>query len=174
MQLRVEVHAGDGIYHVGLRATDSSVRGIPVSIDQYGATVDGQFTLIIDSCSDPDDDVPDVDALLDVGDGLCAVAVGDWDSDAADVAAKVLAAVESSPTLAVDPVPVDAIDASDWAATRGLAIQGKSAANGLLPAIRDGLGPHRNKVSAEMSKHSRCSLTVKTSTRTSPGTPPRW
>ncbi len=119
---------GTGIYHVGLRATDSSGVAIPVSVDQYGATVDGRFNLIIDSCSKPEDDVPDVEALLNAGDGLCALAVGEWDSDAADVAAKVLAAVERSPTLAVDPIPVDSIDPSDWPGSRSPVIQSKAGA----------------------------------------------
>jgi uncharacterized membrane protein len=123
---------GTGIYHVGLKATVSSGVVVPVSVDQYGETVDGQFTLIIDSCSQPDDDVPDVDALLDTDNGLCDVAVGDWDSDAADVAAKVLAAVESSPTLAVDPVPIDSVDPSDWPGSRGLVLKGQTGGKGLV------------------------------------------
>ena len=101
---------GTGIYHIALKATDSSGPAIPLSVDQYGATVDGQFNLIIDSCSKPEDDVPDVDALLNADDGLCAVAVGEWDSDAADVATKVLATAESSPTPGIDPVSVDSVD----------------------------------------------------------------
>jgi hypothetical protein len=123
---------GTGIYHVSLKATVPSGVVVPVSVDQYGETVDGQFTLIIDSCSQPDDDVPDVDALLDADNGLCDVAVGNWDSDAADVAAKVLAAVESSPTLAVDPVSVDAVDPSDWPGSRGLVLKGKTGSKGLV------------------------------------------
>jgi hypothetical protein len=124
---------GTGIYHIALKATDRLGEVTPVSVDQYGAEVDGQFTLIIDSCSQPDDDVPDVDALLDDEDpGVCAVAVGDWDSDAADVAAKVLAAVESSPTLEVDPVSVDAVDPSDWPGSRGLVLKGTTGSKGLV------------------------------------------
>jgi hypothetical protein len=122
---------GTGIYHVGLKATVSPGVVVPVSVDQYGEEVDGQFTLIIDSCSEPDDDVPDVDALLDADNGLCDVAVGGWDSDAADVAAKVLAAVESSPTFEVDPVSVDAVDPEDWPGSRGLVL--KSTGTGWVP-----------------------------------------
>ncbi len=118
---------GTGIYHVALKATDSSGAVTPLSIDQYGATVDGEFTLIIDSCSDPEDDVRDVDALVDSDDGLCAVAVGQWDSDATGVAAKVLASVESSPTPEIDPISVDSIDPSDWpSSSKGLAGSGST------------------------------------------------
>jgi hypothetical protein len=124
---------GTGIYHVGLKATLSSGTVVPVSVDQYGEKVDGRFTLIIDSCSKPDDDVPDVDSLLDADNSLCDVAVGDWDSDAADVATKVIAAIESSPTLAAEPVPVDEVDPTDWPGSRGLRVTPKSASTGWIP-----------------------------------------
>ncbi len=110
---------GTGIYHAALKATDRSGAVIPMSVDQYGTKVDGQFTLIIDSCSKPEEDVPDVDALLNRNDGTCDVMVGGWDSDATDVAAKVVAATESSPGLAIAPIPIESVDPSDWAG-RGL------------------------------------------------------
>ena len=88
--------------------------------------------MVIDSCSQPEDDVPDVDALVNADDGVCAVTVGDWDTDAADVAAKVLAAVESSPTFEVDPVSVDAVDPSDWPGSRGLVLKGTTGSKGLV------------------------------------------
>jgi hypothetical protein len=144
---------GTGIYHFGLKATVSPGVVVPVSVDQYGETVDGQFTLIIDSCSEPDDDVPDVDALLDSEPGLCAVAVGDWDSDAADVAAKVLAAVESSPTFAVDPVSVDSVDPSDWPGSRGLVSKRKTGSKGLvLKSTGTGWVPIGTKDPPELSQ----------------------
>jgi hypothetical protein len=124
---------GTGIYHVGLKATLSSGTVVPVSVDQYGEKVDGKFSLIIDSCKQPDDAIPDVDALLDSDNSLCDVAVGDWDSDAADVATKVIAAVESSPTLAVEPVPVDEVDPADWPGSRGLGLKSKSTDTGWIP-----------------------------------------
>ena len=40
---------GTGIYHVGLKAKISTGAVIPVTMDQYGESVDGKFTLIIDS-----------------------------------------------------------------------------------------------------------------------------
>jgi hypothetical protein len=129
---------GTGIYHVGLRATETSGTVIPLSVDQYGQSVDGRFTLIIDSCSQPDDIVADVDALQDDEDSICAVDVGNWDGDSADVATKVIAAAESAPTLELDPIPVDSIDPSDWSG-RGLVI-GKSQGYGGLVTTKKGTG----------------------------------
>lgn len=123
---------GTGIYHVGLKATDSSGKVTPVSVDQYGATVDGTFNLIIDSCSRPQEDVPDVEALLDASSGVCAVAVGGWDHDAAEVASKVLAADESSPDFEILPISVDSVDPADWPGSRGLVLKGKSEGKGLV------------------------------------------
>jgi hypothetical protein len=128
---------GTGIYHIDLKATDSAGAVTPLSVDQYGATVEGQFNLIIDSCSKPEDDLADVDALLDADNGVCAVAVGEWDSDAADVAAKVLTAVESTSTPGIDPVSVDSVDPSDWPGSRGLVIQGKAGGKGLVLKNKD-------------------------------------
>jgi len=123
---------GTGIYHIALKATDRLGEVTSVSVDQFGRTVDGKFDVVIDSCSQPEDDVPDVDALVNADDGVCAVTVGDWDTDAADVAAKVLAAVESSPTFEVDPVSVDAVDPSDWPGSRGLVLKGTTGSKGLV------------------------------------------
>ncbi len=105
---------GTGIYHVGLKATTSSGTVVPVSVDQYGEPVDGKFTLIIDSCVDPNQDATDVDSLVNDEDDDCDLMVGDWDADSADLTSKVIAAVDSEPTLAISPVPSAAVDPSDW------------------------------------------------------------
>ena len=137
---------GTGIYHIALKATDRLGEVTPVSVDQYGAEVDGQFTLIIDSCSQPGDDVPDVDALVNVDDGVCDVTVGDWDTDAADVADKVIADTEKSPSLDTDPVPVESVDPSDWPG-RGLVLQ----ATGWAP-IGTGWPPEVSESAGSFSK----------------------
>ncbi len=112
---------GTGIYHVALRATEQHGNVIPVSLDQFGEAVDGRFTVVIDSCSHPVENVPDVAALLDPENGTCDVSVGDWDADASDLAAKVVTDVESSRGLVLAPVPVSAVDPGDWPG-RGLSV----------------------------------------------------
>jgi hypothetical protein len=113
---------GTGIYHVTFKATDRLGYVTPVSVDQFGRTVSGKFGLVIDSCSEPADDVPDVDALLNADDDTCDVTVGDWDTDAAGVADKVIAGMEGSPSLETDPVPVESVDPSDFP-SRALVLQ---------------------------------------------------
>lgn len=110
-----------GIYHVALRATEQSGKVIPVSSDQFGQTVDGRFTVVIESCSRPPEGVPDVDALLNPDDGTCDVMVGGWDTDATDVAADVVKDVERSRGLVLVPVPVGSADPADWPG-RGLGV----------------------------------------------------
>lgn len=105
---------GTGVYHVGLKATNSSGTVIPLTVDQYGNTVDGKFTLIIDSCEDPNQDVADVDSLLNADDGTCDVMVGDWDSDATDLATQVIDDTDAESSLAITPVPIKSVDPSDW------------------------------------------------------------
>jgi hypothetical protein len=148
---------GTGIYHVDLRATDSGGPEIPVSVDQYGAKVDGQFTLIIDSCDQPENDVGDVDALLDSDDPICDVAVGRWDKDASDLPAKVLAGIEKSSTLAIDPIPVDSVDQSDWAGRGAITSSSdKSVDTGWVPTgtseppeLQNAIVPASGDVSAD-------------------------
>jgi hypothetical protein len=105
---------GTGIYHVALEATQPSGAATHVSRDQYGDAVDGKFTVIVDSCSDPEQVVPDIDSLLNSDDADCDLEVGEWDSDAADVASRVIADAVGSASLEFAPVPVDSIDPSDW------------------------------------------------------------
>jgi hypothetical protein len=105
---------GTGIYHVGLKATNESGTITPVTVDQYGDTVDGKFTLIIDSCADPDQSVADIDSLLNADDDQCDLVVGDWDTDTADLTSEVIADVDSQPSLAITPIPSAAVDPSDW------------------------------------------------------------
>jgi len=122
---------GTGIYHVGLKATNSSGDTTDVSRDQYGDKVDGKFTVIVDSCSEPEQAVPDIDSLLNSDDTVCDLEVGDWDSDAASVASRVIADADSSASLEFSPESVDSIDPSDWP-VRGPAIPSGSGV-GWLP-----------------------------------------
>lgn len=110
-----------GIYHVALRATEQSGKVVQVSTDQFGQSVDGRFTVVIESCPRPPEGLPDIDALLNPDDRTCDVVVGDWDSDAEDVASNVIEDVERSRGLAVAPVPVSSADPADWPG-RGLAV----------------------------------------------------
>ena len=105
---------GTGIYHVGLKAKISTGAVIPVTMDQYGESVDGKFTLIIDSCAEPNQDATDIDSLVNSDDGECDLMVGDWDTDAAGLMSKVIDAVDREPTLAITPIPSAAVDPSDW------------------------------------------------------------
>ena len=115
---------GTGIYHVALHATAQG-KVIPLSVDQYGDKVDGHFTVIIDSCSRPANDVPDVDSLLDPQDATCDVMVGNWDDDSASLAREVVSEVEGSRGLALAPVSVDTADPDDWlGAGKGLSVTG--------------------------------------------------
>jgi hypothetical protein len=105
---------GSGIYHVGLKATDTSGKTTSVTLDQYGNTVGGQFTLIIDSCKDPEQDVTGVDSLVNADDGTCDVMVGDWDTDATDLVNTVVTDTDDESSLAITPVPINSVDPSDW------------------------------------------------------------
>jgi hypothetical protein len=105
---------GTGIYHVGLEATDSSGDTTDVSRDQYGNAVDGKFTVIVDSCSNPEQAVPDIDSLLNSDDAVCDLEVGQWDSDAAEIETTVVADAEKSTSLDFAPEPINSIDPSDW------------------------------------------------------------
>lgn len=105
---------GTGIYHVGLKATNTSGTVIPLTVDQYGHAVDGKFTLIIDSCANPDQYAVDVKSLLNADDGECDLMVGEWDTDSAGLTSKVIADVESEKSLAITPIPIASVDPSDW------------------------------------------------------------
>ena len=63
---------GTGIYRVALVATTQTGERVKVSVDQFGDKVDGLIPVIIDSCSRPTQDVPDVDGLENSQDSACA------------------------------------------------------------------------------------------------------
>ena len=115
---------GSGIYRVAFTATTPTGETVKVSVDQFGDKVDGFIPVIIDSCSRPVQDVPDVDSLENTegsAGSSCDVTAGSWDIDAADIPTAVVADVEKQRGLFVAPVPVATIDASDWSG-RGLVV----------------------------------------------------
>ncbi len=105
---------GSGIYHVVLTATSQAGEQVTASTDQSGNTIDGQFPVIIDSCSRPTQAIPDVAALNNANDPSCDVAVGSWDADAPDLAQQVLSDSLRVPSLELTPTAVEMVDPTDW------------------------------------------------------------
>ncbi len=128
---------GTGIYHVRLQATTQSGTVVPLTVDQYGETVDdSKFTLIIDGCPDPSSDEAGIDSLTDEQDIVCAVTVGAWDKDAGDLASEVISRDEHSRSLVLTPVSVDAVDPGDWQ-ERSLSLVAKGESTGWVPTGTD-------------------------------------
>jgi hypothetical protein len=107
---------GSGVYRVEAHATLPDGTDLPASVDQYGATVDGSFPVVIDSCAKPVQDSPDTAALVNEGSSSCEVAIGAWDPDSASIANEVVSDAQSQPGLGVGGQPVESVDPSDWPA----------------------------------------------------------